>query len=110
MESNSPFRPAGATYAIAAAASAPTAIQIPGGSGDTMIYVVNSGTVPIFLSVGATQLAATANAIIPLAGVPATCLAVAPGAYKTFTLTPNLWYSAVASSAATVYVTPGWGI
>jgi hypothetical protein len=110
MDSCAAFRPKGATTVIAAAATAPPPIQIGGPvSGDVAIMVYNSGAVVAFLAYGPNAATATANAVAPIAGTPSNTIPIPPGT-QTFTLTGNLWYTAVAASATTLYVTPGEGI
>src|ERR1700749_2710723 len=56
MDSCSGFRPKGSTYAIAAAASAPTPIPVAGpANGDVGHMVYNSGTVPALLAYAPTD-------------------------------------------------------
>lgn len=111
MDSCSGFRPKGSTYAISAAASAPTPISVAGPvSGDVSYMVFNSGTVVAFLAYGPNAAAATANSTAPVAGTPQPNVPIAPGGVKVFTLTGSQFFTATAASASTVYITPGEGI
>jgi hypothetical protein len=115
MDSTSAFRPKGQTYAISAAASAPTPIQVAGPiSGDVSYLVSNSGTVWAFLAWGPSAAVATANATAPVAGTPQPNLALAPGASRCFTLTGQsgggVFFTATAASATTVYIVAGEGL
>lgn len=110
MDSCAAFRPSGPTSVIAAAASAPTAIQIGGQvSGDVTIMVYNAGTVVAFLAYGPTAASAATNAVAPVAGTPTLTIPIPPGT-QAFTLTPGQFYTAVAASATTLYITPGTGV
>lgn len=110
MDSCAAFRPKGNTSVISAAASAPAPIQIGGPvSGDVAVMVYNAGTVVAFLAYGPTPAAATANAIAPIAGTSTSTIPIPPGV-QTFTLVGNQFYTAVAASASTLYLTPGEGV
>lgn len=110
MDSCSAFRPKGNTSVISAAATAPTPIQIGGPvSGDVAVMIYNSGAVAAFLAYGPNAAAATASAVTPVAGTPTNTIPIPPGT-QTFTLTPNLFYTAVAASATSLYLTPGEGV
>lgn len=110
MDSCAAFRPKGNTSVIAAAASAPTAIQIGGPvSGDVAIMVYNSGTVVAFLAYGPNATTASNNAVVPIAGTPTATIPIPPGV-QTFTLVGGQFYTAVAASATTLYITPGEGV
>lgn len=111
MDSCSGFRPKGLTYAISAAASAPTAVAVAGPvSGDVAYMVSNSGTVWAFLAYAQSAAQANANAAAPVAGTPQPVIALAPGVSKVYTLTGGQFFTAVAASATTVYITPGEGV
>ena len=114
MDSCAAFKPMGNTYAIAAAASPPTPVAVLGPvAGDVSYMIHNSGTVPAFIAWGPSAAVATANAVAPVAGTPQPVIPVAAGGTKVFTLTGQsggVFFTAVASSASTVYITTGWGI
>jgi hypothetical protein len=111
MDSCSGFRPKGSTYAISGASTAPSPIAVAGPvSGDVSYMVYNAGTVVAFLAYGPNAAAATANATAPVAGTPQPNVPIAPGLTKVLTLSGGLWFTAVAASASTVYITAGEGI
>lgn len=109
------FNPQGKTVVIAATTSAPTGLQAlvdtkytPQATGQ--FRIVNSGTVTVFLGFGPTAAEAAANAVAPVAGTPSNAMALLPGAIEVLRFTPNTYFSALASSATSVYITPGEGI
>jgi hypothetical protein len=109
------FNPQGKTVVIAATTSAPAGLQAPVDAVNTaqatgQYRIVNSGTVAVFLGFGATAAEATANAVAPIAGTPTSALALLPGAIEVLRFTPNTFFSGLAASATSVYITPGQGL
>ena len=117
MASNSQiaFSPLGQTVVVAAAASAPTGVQALvdarfDGQGTGQYRLVNSGTNTVFLGIGSTAAIATANAVAPTAGSPTAAIVLVPGAVEVLRFQRESFFSGLASSASTVYITPGEGM
>lgn len=107
------FNPQGKTVVVAADAIAPAGVQVPVANGQTaagQFRIVNSGTVTVFLGVGSTAAAAQANAVAPVAGIPSEAIALVPGAVEILRFGAEVFFSGLASAAATVYITPGQGL
>jgi hypothetical protein len=109
-----PFLQNGATRAITAATSAPTAVQILPTFTSALgprnqFRVVNAGTEVAFLGAGPSAAEATANAA-PVTttgnGVP-----MLPGAVEIFSFVPDWYFTArTASGTSQIYITPGEGL
>lgn len=109
------FTPLGKTIAVAAASTAPTGVQAPvaekfNPQNAGQYRIVNSGTVAVFLGFGSTAADAAANAVAPVAGTPSNALALLPGAIEVLRFNKDTFFSGLAASATTVYVTPGQGL
>jgi hypothetical protein len=109
------FNPQGKTVVIAATTTAPTGLQAPVDTKYTpqatgQYRIVNSGTVAVFLGFGSTAADAAANAVAPVAGTPSNALALLPGAIEVLRFTPNTFFSGLAASATSVYITQGQGL
>jgi hypothetical protein len=109
------FNAQGKTVVIAATTSAPTGLQVPVDALNTaqatgQYRIVNSGTVIVFLGFGPTAAIAAANAVAPVAGTPSSALALLPGAIEVLRFTPDAFFSGLAASATSVYITPGQGL
>jgi hypothetical protein len=109
------FSPLGNTVAITAAATAPNGVQAlvsernsPNSPGQ--YRVINSSTVMVHLGVGATVAKAKANAVAAASGNPAAGIPLVPGAVEILRFGPEAYFSALAASSATIYITPGQGI
>ena len=107
------FLPLGGTIVVAAAGIAPAGVQAlatqnPGQSGQ--YRVVNAGTNTAFLGVGATAAAAATNAVAPTAGNPSPSIPLLPGAVEILSFGEGAFFSGLASSATTLYITPGQGL
>jgi len=109
------FAPLGETVAITAAATAPDGVQArvsernsPNSPGQ--YRVINAGTVIVHLGIGATVAKAKANAEAAVSGNPAPGIPLLPGAVEILRFGPDAYFSALAASSATVYITPGQGI
>ena len=111
-----PFNPIGNTVAITANNPAPTGVTaLPTNPNYTQsvgqFRIVNSSTTTIVhLGWGATAAAATANAVAAAAGAPAAGLPILPGAIEVLRFTPGIFFSAFATGASTVFITPGQGL
>ena len=114
MSYTTPFLQNGATRALTADTSAPTAVQVlptfTGAIGPrNQFRVVNAGNYVVFLGAGASAAEATANAA-PVTttgnGIP-----VIPGAVEILSF-PADWYFTARTSANTsqIYITPGEGL
>lgn len=117
MSSNSQiaFNPQGDTIAIAATTTAPDGVQASTHSRFSaqetgQVRVVNAGSVTVFLGFGATAEEAASNAVAAAAGTPAAGVPLLSGAVEILRFPAGSYFSGYASSAATVYITPGQGI
>lgn len=118
MDSNSEmaFVPLGNTVAITAAATAPTGVQAlvnattPVTCGTCQYRVINSGTVTVFLGVGANATAAANNAAEAVSGTPAAGIPLLPGAVEVLRFDEGVFFSGKASANTTIYITPGQGL
>ena len=101
------FTPTGQTQSFTAAASAPTAVQATSTAGN-QFRIINSGSVVVFLGVGATAAAATTNAT---SSFPSLAIPLLPGTDEILTFAINSWFTGLASSStAVIYITPGIGV
>jgi len=108
MSSNA-FTPFGNTVAFIASTSAPTPVQAStvGGSGNQFL-IQNAGVATVFLGVGSTSAlanAAAANVTTTGASIP-----LLPSTSQVFTFNTQSYFTGVAASNSTVYITPGDGI
>ena len=117
MASNSQiaFAPLGETIAITANATAPDGVQAlvleRNKANSTGQYrVVNAGTVIVHLGVGPTVAKAKANAEAAASGNPAAGIPLLPGAVEILRFSYTSYFSGLAASAQTLYITPGQGI
>lgn len=110
------FNPTGNTVAITANNPAPTGVQaLPRNPNYTLdvgqFRVVNSSTTTIVhLGWGATAALAQTNAAAAASGTPAAGLPILPGGVEVLRFTPGIFFSAFATAASTVFVTPGQGL
>lgn len=107
------FLPLGPSVTIAANSPAPTGVQVPvsGVYTDQGQYrVVNSGTVIVHLGYGPTAAAAQSAAVASTAGSPTNAIPILAGAVEVFRLPAGMFFSAIAASATSVYMTPGQGL
>jgi hypothetical protein len=109
------FGPLGETVVVAAAASPPAGVQALVASkfnaqGTGQYRIINSSNLTVFLGVGPTAAAATANAVAPIAGDPSPAIVLAPGAIEVLRFGREAFFSGRASAAATVYILPGEGM
>jgi hypothetical protein len=117
MSSNSQiaFAPLGETIAITANATSPNGVQAlvseRNKAHSTGQYrVVNAGTVIVHLGVGPTVAKAKANAEAAASGNPAAGIPLLPGAVEILRFSDTSYFSGLAASAQTLYITPGQGI
>ena len=109
------FTPLGETVALAAAAVAPAGIQAPvfakfDPQNAGQYRFVNAGLVTVFLGTGPTAALAQAAAVAPVAGTPSDAIVLVPGAVEILRFNIDTYFSGLASSATTVYITPGQGL
>jgi hypothetical protein len=104
----------GATRAITAAVTPPTAVQVPadftaGPRPRNQFRVINSGIVTAFLGAGpSAALAATNSAVVSTTG---NAIPLVPGAVEIFSFPPDWYFTlSTASSTAVIYITPGEGL
>lgn len=117
MASNSQiaFAPLGETVAITANATAPDGIQAlvserSSAHSPGQYRVVNSGSVTVHLGVGGTAAKAKANAEGAVSGNPGAGIPLLPGAVEILRFSSEAYFSGVAASAQTIYITPGQGL
>ena len=109
------FAPLGETAAITAAATAPDGVQAlvferNKASSTGQYRVVNAGTAIVHLGTGPTVATAKANAEAAVSGNPGAGIPLLPGAVEILRFSPEIYFSGLAASAQTLYITPGQGI
>ena len=109
------FAPLGETVAITANATAPNGVQALVSEKNSALAagqyrVVNAGTAIVHLGVGSTVAKAKANAEAAVSGNPAAGLPILPGAVEIISFGAEAYFSGLAASAQTVYITPGQGL
>jgi hypothetical protein len=109
------FTALGKTVVVAAAGTAPTGVQAPvyekfNPQNTGQFRIVNTGPSIVFLGTGPTAALAQAAAVAPVAGTPSDAVVLLPGAIEVLRFNKDTFFSGLASSATTVYVTPGQGI
>jgi hypothetical protein len=109
------FNPLGKTVVVPAAGIASTAVQAPvlakyNPQNTGQYRFVNAGTTTVFLGTGASAALAQAAAVAPVAGTPSDAIVLVPGAVEILRFNIDTYFSGLASSATTVYITPGQGI
>jgi hypothetical protein len=110
------FLPTGNTITFLANTAAPTAVQCTytqspntGYNSYCQYRVFNSGSVLIFLGVGANATVANTNANVVTTS--ATGIPVLPGTLEIFSFPTNSYFTAItASGTSQIYVTPGFGV
>ena len=109
------FTPLGKTIVVASTTSAPTGIQAPvyakfDQQNTGQYRFINAGTATVFLGAGASAAEAMANAVAPTAGSPTAAIVLVPGAVEILRFNKDTYFSGLAASATTIYVTPGQGL
>jgi hypothetical protein len=109
------FKPLGNTVAITAASTAPTGVQAGASSAARAAFagqyrIINAGTVTVFLGVGVSAAAAAAAAVAATSGSPAAGIPLVPGAVEIFSFDVDTFFSGLAASNTTLYITPGDGL
>jgi hypothetical protein len=72
--------------------------------------IINGGTVTVFLGVGVSAAAAAAAAVAATSGTPAAGIPLVPGAVEVFSFDVDTYFSGLAASNTTLYITPGDGL
>jgi hypothetical protein len=111
MAALTPFRPNGPTIVVNAASTPPAPTQCLSDESLLQNYVMtNVGSVVVFMTMGANQGEASADSAVPVAGSPQEVYPLLNGSQVTITGPQNAWFTGITSvTAATVYVTPGYG-
>jgi hypothetical protein len=109
------FAPLGETVAITANATAPDGVQALVAERNSLnspgqYRVINAGTAIAHLGVGPTVAKAKANAEAAVSGNPAAGIPLLPGAVEILRFGSESYFSALAASPTTVYITPGQGL
>lgn len=109
------FNPLGNTVVIPAAATAPNGVQAPinislSSVNTGQVRIVNASTNLVHIGIGPTAAAAQANAVAAVSGTPAAGIPLLAGAIEILRFSPGCFFSGVAASASTVYITPGEGL
>ena len=114
MATNAPFTPTGNTIAIAAATTAPAALQALSTTlGGNQYMILNSGNVTVFMGSGSNASLANINggSLVVTAGSNVGSVPVLANSVKVVSLSPNYYFTAqTAAGSATVYITPGDGM
>lgn len=112
-----PFIPIGATSKIAAAATAPTAVQLAGDATSATMQtrnyrVMNNGAETAFYAYGANTSLAASNVVIPTnASVGGFSYPIPAGAIEVITAPAGQYWTAItATNAVSVFITPGRGL
>lgn len=109
------FAPMGNTIVVPANSPASTGVQalvsqVFDAQGTGQYRIINSSAVTVFIGIGATAAIATANAVAPIAGTPSAAIVLVPGAVEILRFGRETFFSGLAASAATVYITQGEGM
>jgi hypothetical protein len=109
------FKPLGNTVAITAASTAPTGVQAGASSTAKAVFagqyrIVNAGSVTVHLGIGVSAAAAAAAAVAATSGSPAAGIPLVPGAVEIFSFDVDTYFSGLASTNTTIYITPGDGL
>lgn len=110
MSVSAPFCPSGNTTTFTAVITTPpTPVQAVSTTlGGNQYRILNAGTVTVFLGLGTTAAAASANASVVTSN--AACIPLLPGTDEILTFVPNAYFTGITgSSSAVVYITPGDG-
>lgn len=114
---NDPFVPIGPTSKIAAATTAPTAVQIAGdptaSAGEQRQYrIMNNGSEAAFYAFGVSAAAAASNVVIPTnASVGGNSYPLPAGAVEVITAPASQFWTAITSTANfSIFITPGRGV
>ena len=113
MSALTPFRPAGPTVVVAAAAAAPGAVQCVVLSDQQLnqnYVMTNSGANIAFIAMGPTKATAEANCGLPTSTQAFPVYPLLNGSQVTISGPANAWFTGITTvTSCTVYVTPGYG-
>jgi hypothetical protein len=109
------FAPLGKTVLVPAAAVAPAGVQALVASkfdaqSTGQYRIINSSTNIVYLGVGQTAAAATANAVAPTAGNPSAAIVLVPGAVEILRFGRVAFFSGLAAAASSVFIVQGEGM
>jgi hypothetical protein len=109
------FKKLGNTVVVAADAAAPTGKQAPVTTAALIAAgnyrIINpSSSVTVFLGTGVDAAAAQASAVAPTAGTPSSALVLIPGTVEVLSFADDVYFSGLAASAVSIYITPGRGM
>jgi hypothetical protein len=109
------FAPLGKTVVVPADAVAPAGVQALVASkfsaqSTGQYRIINASDNIVFLGIGQTAAAATANAVAPIAGTPSSAIVLVPGAVEVLRFGRESFFSGLASAASTVYIVQGEGM
>jgi len=113
MEGSSPFRPSGRTFLVLGSTPPPTATMASGSNSGEVTYLIYnlSSNQDAVVGYGQNSAAAVNNSVVPIIGTATFSLLIARGTAQTFTLAPQLFFSATTRQGgqAELYITPGRG-
>lgn len=109
------FKTLGNTVAITAASTAPDGVQASASSTGKAAFagqyrIINAGTVTVHLGVGDSAASAKAAAADATSGNPAAGIPLLPGTVEIFSFNVDSYFSGLAASNTTIYITPGAGL
>ncbi len=109
------FAPMGKTVVVPAAAIAPAGVQALVSDHITaqatgQYRIINSSALTVYLGVGSTAAIATANAVAPISGTPSNAIVLVAGAVEVIRFAPEVFFSGLATGAATVFIVQGQGL
>jgi hypothetical protein len=109
------FAPLGKTVLVQAAAVAPAGVQALvatkfDAQSTGQYRIINSSTNIVYLGVGQTAAAATANAVAPIAGTPSSAIVLVPGAVEILRFGRVAFFSGLAAAASSVFIVQGEGM
>ena len=109
------FAPLGNTVLVPAAAVAPAGVQALvatkiDAQSTGQYRIINSSTNIVYLGVGQTAAAATANAVAPIAGTPSPAIVLVPGAVEVLRFGRVAYFSGLAAAASSVFIVQGEGM
>ena len=108
--STNAFTPLGNTVTFTAATTAPTPVQAVSTTlGANQYRILNAGSNTVFLGIGSTAAAATANAVAVTSSQGSYPLLA--GTDEILTFAPNWYFTGITSAnTSVIYITPGDGL
>jgi hypothetical protein len=109
------FTPLGLTVAVSSSSTPPAGSQAPviakfDPQATGQYRFVNQGAVVVFLGHGVSATDAQASAVIPITGTPSRAIPLLPGRSEILRFGIDTFFSAISTTAITLFVTPGKGI